>query len=129
MPELFSILTFDYNTAENIDITAEEPDWQDVLTLTTPDREAGQYLAMFSLQFTMNSTSSSFLYRFSLDGGNTWGPTYQKEVKDRSNTEVIEVFNVLDHTGGAIDIRMQASKESGADATVLKAFMSVERKQ
>ena len=126
--ELFDILTFDHITVENVDITTTDPDWTDLITLTTADREAGLYKLMFSLEFTLNSTSQSFLYRFSLDGGNNWGPVYQKEVKDRSNTEVIEVFNLIETAAiGVIDVRCQVTRESTADCTVVKGYISCER--
>ncbi len=126
--KIFDLLTFDHTKVENQDITTTDPDWTDILTLTTPDRESGVYGASFSLQFTLDSTTQSFMYRFSLDGGSSWGPVYQKEVKDRSNTEIIEVTNVLEHSGGPIDLRVQVTRESTADCTVKKAFISVERK-
>ncbi len=68
------------------------------------------------------------MYRFSLDGGGSWGPIYEKEVKDRSNTEIIEAVDVIDHTGGVIDLRVQCTREGTATCTVLKAFISCERK-
>ena len=127
--ELFNILTFDYDEVENIVITTTEPDWTDVLTLITLDREAGIYKATFSLKFHLNSTSQSFLYRFSLDGGATWGPEYEKEVKDRHNIEVIEVIDMIDHAAdGVMDIRVQCTREGTANCEVLKAFISIERK-
>ncbi len=126
--ELFDILTFDYDEVENLPITTTDPDWTDVLNLDTPDREAATYGLVFSLKFVLNSTSQSFLYRFSLDGGTTWGIEYEKEVKDRHNTEVIEVVDVLEHTGGPIELAVQCTRESTADCTVLKAFISAERK-
>ena len=126
--ELFDIITFDHTQVENQIITTTDPDWTDLLTLTTPDREAGTYGLVFSLQFTLNSTTQSFIYHFSLDGGSTWGPDYMKEVKDRSNTEIIEVVDVLNHDGGPLDLRVQVTRESTADCTVKKAFISAERK-
>ena len=126
--EIFDILTFDHDEVENIDITTTDPDWTDVLTLTTPNREAGVYGLVFALQFTLNSTSQAFMYRFSLDGGSSWGPIYEKEVKDRSNIEIIEAVDVIDHTGGVIDLRVQCTRAGTATCTVLKAFISCERK-
>ena len=126
--KLFDILTFDYTLVENTDITTTDPDWTDLLTLAVTGREAGVYGLVFSLQFTLHSTSQSFIYRFSTDGGATWGPDYMKEVKDRSNTEVIEVMDVITHTGGDLDIRVQVTRESTADCTVKKAFVTCERK-
>jgi len=119
---------FHYAQAENIDIATTDPDWTDVLTLTIPDAPAGTYKLDSSVQFTINSTSNSFIYRFSLDGGATWGPEYQKEVKDRSNTEILEVLNVIEHTGGTLDIRIQCTREGTPDCTVIKALMTAELK-
>jgi hypothetical protein len=128
MAELFNILTYDHDIAENIDITTTDPDWTDVLSVTTPDRETGLYQALFSLKCTLNSTSQSFLYRFSLDGGSTWGPVYEKEVKDRHNTEVIEVLKLYDQTTTSpIQIAVQCTREGTANCEVLEAFISIER--
>jgi len=126
--EIFDILTFDYNVAENIDILTTDPAWTDVISVSTLERETGLYKATFSLKFHMNSTSQSFLYRFSLDGGTTWGPAYEKEVKDRHNTEVVEVIDMIDHPGGQIEIFCQCTREGTADCEVIKGFISVERK-
>ncbi len=128
MAELFDILTFDHAIAQDVDITTTDPDWTDILVLNTADREVGTYGLIFSLQFTLNSTSQSFVYRFSLDGGTTWGPEYEKEVKDRSNTEIIEAMDVLEHTGGPIELAVQVTREGTADCNVRKAFIVAERK-
>jgi len=128
MAELFSILTFDHDKVEGVDIVTTDPDWTDILSLTTVDRAAGTYGLVFSLQFTLASTSQAFLYRFSLDGGATWGVAYEKEVKDRHNTEVVEVVDVLEHTGGPVELAVQVTREGTANCTVLKAFISCKRK-
>jgi len=126
--DIFNILTFDYDRVVDQDIITIDPDWTDILSLNTVDRVAGTYGLVFSLKFTLDSTAQSFLYRFSLDGGTTWGEVYQKEVKDRSNTEVIEVIDVLEHTGGVIQLAVQVTRESTADCIVREAFISAERK-
>ena len=126
--EIFDILTFDYNLVTDIDITTTDPDWTDVISVSTLDREPGTYKATFSLKFHLNSTSQSFLYRFSLDGGATWGIPYEKEVKDKHNTEVVEVIDIIEHTGGQIEVFCQCTREGHAACEVLKGFISVERK-
>ena len=128
MIEIFDVQTFDYSeiTTET-DITTTDPDWTDILLLSG-NRDQGTYKATFSLQFWLNSTSQSFMYRFSLDGGATWGPEYEKEVKDKHNIEVVEVISVIDHPGGDYDIRVQVTREGSADCTVKKAFISFDRK-
>ena len=129
MPELFDILTFDHNTVENVQITTTEPDWTDLIDLVTPERAAGLYALGFSLQFSLNSVSQSFIYQFSLDGGATWGPIYQKEVKDRSNIEVIEVVNMIElTTPQIISLQCRATRESTADCEVIKAVITCSRK-
>jgi len=129
MPELFDILTYDHAIVENVPIETTDPDWTDVLTLTTPERQPGLYELRFSLQFTLNSTSQSFLYQFSMDGGGSWGPIYQKEVKDRSNTEVLEVMNLLELTAAqVVDVRVRCTRDGSATCNVIKAFISCDRK-
>jgi hypothetical protein len=129
MPELFDILTYDYNIVENIPITTTTPDWTDVITLTTPERAAGTYGLAFSLQFNMASTTKSFMYRFSLDGGSTWGNTYYKEAKDKPDIQIIEVLSILELAAPAIiDVRCQCTREAAATCDVLKAILACERK-
>ena len=129
MPELFDILTFDQAMVEDIEITTTEPDWTDLISLTTPSRDVGLYSLAFSLQFTLNSTSQSFIYQFSLDGGATWVPIYQKEVKDRSNVEVIDIINMVRLTApGAIDVSCRVTREGSATCEVMKAVITCERK-
>ena len=129
MPELFDVLTFDSEVVENVQITTTDPNWTDLITLVTPNRAAGLYELSFSLQFTLNSTSQAFIYRFSLDGGASWGVEYEKEVKDRHNTEVVEVINLIETTAiGNIDVRCQVTREGTADCEVIKGFISCERK-
>lgn len=128
--ELFDILTFDYAKIENIDITTTDPDWTDLLNLNTPARPPGVYALKFSLQFHLNSTSQSFIYQFSMDGGATWGYEYQKEVKDRSNVEIIEVLNILETvTEAPIQVACRVTREGSANCTVIKCVLSCERKQ
>ena len=128
MIELFDVLTYDYDIVENIDITTTDPDWTEVLNLVTPNREAGLYKINFGLQFSLNSTSQSFLYRFSTDGGTNWGPIYSKEVKDRSNIEVIEVEKLQTlASADAFNILVEVTREGSADCEVLEAFISVQR--
>jgi hypothetical protein len=128
MAELFDILTFDYAEVENINITTTDPDWTDLIGLTTPERAIGVYSLGFSLQFSLNSTSQSFLYQFSLDGGATWGPIYQKEVKDKSNVEVIEVISILELAAPQIiSLKCRVTREGTADCNVIKAIGSCRR--
>ena len=127
--ELFDILTFDHALVENVDITTTDPDWTDLLTLNAPDRAAGLYKLTFSLQFILDSTSQAFLYRFSHDGGATWGVAYEKEVKDRHNTDVIEVIDLIETTAiGTIDIRCQVTRAGSADCNIIKGFITCDRK-
>jgi hypothetical protein len=64
-----------------------------------------------------------------MDGGNSWGPIYQKEVKDESNTEILEVINVIEQSAaGPIDLRCRVTREDTPDCTVIKGMISCERK-
>ena len=128
--ELFDILTYDYAIVENVDVSEIEPDWQDLCSLVTPMRSPGTYKLTFSLQFHINSTSQEFLYRFSLDGGGNWGPTYAKKVKGRDNMEMIEVLDIIELTASdTVNLKCQVSKTSSVDCTITKALISCERKK
>jgi hypothetical protein len=131
--ELFKILTFKYAKTENVDVTTIISDsdpanqWTDLLSLTETI-EAGTYAVVGAIQFQVGTVRQSFIYRFSYDGGATWGPEYYKEVKDKQNVEVVEVLDVIEHAGGDIDFKCQVTREGDFDCTVLKAILSVERK-
>jgi hypothetical protein len=128
MAELFDILAHHHEIVEAVDITTTDPDWTDLITLLTPDLDAGVFGLVFSLQFNMDSTNRSFMYRFSNDGGATWSDIYEHESKDKSNTDIIEVFDLINHPGGVLDLRCQVTRESDADCVVRKAIISVDRK-
>jgi hypothetical protein len=131
--ELFDILTFKYAKAENVDITTTISDsdpanqWTDLLTL---DRtlDPGTYAVVGAIQFQVGTVRQSFIYRFSYDGGATWGPSYYKEVKDKQNIEIVEALDIIRHDGGDIDFRCQVTREGDFDCTVIKAILSIERK-
>ena len=127
--ELFDILAFESTVVENVPIDTTEPDFVTVITHQRTGLALGDYKLTFSMRFNHHTTSQSFLYRFSLDGGATWGLTYEKEVKERNNSEVIEVINVLKGIQGDLDVRLQCSREGTATCTVEKAFISSERKK
>jgi hypothetical protein len=127
--EIFDLLTFDQSEVENVQITTTDPDWTDLIDLVTPERDTGIYALGFSLQFSLNSVSQSFIYQFSIDDGATWGPIYQKEVKDRSNIEVIEVFNTIELTTPQIlALKCRVTREGSADCEVIKAMITCSRK-
>ena len=127
--ELFDILAYEDTVVENLPIATTEPDWTDVITHQRTGLALGDYQLTFSMRFVHNTTSQAFLYRFSLDGGVTWGVAYEKEVKDRHNSEVIEVVNVLKYIEGDLDVRLQCTREGTANCTIEKAFISSERKK
>ena len=127
--ELFDILTFDHIHVLDVEVTAEDPDWQELVRLTTPNRATGLYLVKLELIFTISTTSSSAMYRFSLDGGSTWSDTFMEEVQDRTNVTVTDMNAIEGHPGGPIDIIIQAAKESASPTfTAKKAKIIVERK-
>jgi len=126
--ELMDILTHDYQIIEDVDMTAIEPSWQDLLLLVTPDRSGGVYSLACSIQFSLDSTSQDFLYQFSTDGGTNWGAIYEKRVKGRGNIEILEVLDLIDHAGGVMDLRCRVSKSGNATCTIIKAIFSLSRK-
>ena len=127
--EIFDVLVFRHNIVENVDITTTDPDWTDLMTLSVPDMSAGLYALSFSLKFNMHSTTKSFMYRFSVDGGVTWGITHYKEAKDKTDIQIIEVFDLIQTMAvGTIDIRCQVTREANASCVVEKGIISFERK-
>jgi len=126
MAELFDIFAQSDTEVNDVDITTTHPDWTPLITLSG-NKAAGRYKLIFSLQFQVGSTRNSFIYQFSLDGGNNWGPEYYKEVKDKTNTEIIDAFNLVDHPGGLLDVRVRVTRESNMNCKVIKGLISAER--
>ena len=130
MAELFDILAHQFSKVENIDVTAIDPDWLDLITLATPTLAAGTYQATASIQFHINSVNTDLLYQFSEDGGANWGPVYMKRIKGKDNIEVLEVIELIELAADtALDIRCRVAKSADEACEITKGYLMIERKR
>jgi hypothetical protein len=110
--DIFDILTYDNQVAENITITTDYPDWTQINYFTSPVREAGKYKIGMSVIWKLGTVTKSGLLRYSLDGGSTW-KEFQSEPKDKTNDNANVFAQTVDHAGGAFDIRIDMTREAG----------------
>jgi len=117
--------TYDHDTAKNVIIT--DTAFIDLASLNTT-RDAGLYEIKFSKTFKYSSKTNSAIFRWSLDGGTSW-ETFPIEVKDTTNVHASSYVFPYMHSGGAFDIRMQATCENNGQTLDIKyANIIVERK-
>ena len=107
MRELFTILTSDTTTGSATDVGTS---WEQLVTLTTPAREAGKYRA--SVVFVTTFPTASRSIEWKTTGGVSMGP-FQHEQSDSTNYEPYEFSTEVDHIGGVFSFTFEAQKESG----------------
>ena len=118
--------TYDYDTASNVTVTNDV--YQEVARLTTPSRPAGTYEVKLSMLYSLNSTTTSAYFRFSLDGGVSWTEVIE-EPKDITDNRAKTLLLVDIHTLGIKDIVVQARKEVAGDVmTISNLSVIYERK-
>jgi hypothetical protein len=126
--EIFDVLTYDNNVVNDVNITTDHPNWTEVNHFTTPAREAGKYKISMSVIWKLDTTTKSGMLRYSTDGGSTF-KEFQSEPKDKTNDNANVFALTLDHTGGAIDVRVDMTRESGTNAMdCSRSEIIVERK-
>lgn len=118
--------TYDYAQGNNITVTDDV--YEDILTLTTPSRGVGIYKLTQSMLYSLNSTTTSAYFRFSINGGSTWTEV-RREPKDNTDVLASVYTTTIVHPGGVFDLIIQARKEAaGAILTVAQIDVSFERK-
>lgn len=91
-------------------------------------KDAGSYLVLQSMIYSLDSITTSAFFRFSVDGGTTWTEV-RREPKDNTDKEPLSNAFMLTHAGGILDIQIEARKEAIGD--VLEIFsldLIIERK-
>ena len=73
------IPSYDYVQGNSITVTGAV--YEEIARLTTPSREAGIYKLSQSMMYSLNSTTNSAYFRFSINGGSTWNEI-RREPKD-----------------------------------------------
>lgn len=108
MPELFDVLTYDYE--KTVDVLNIPETYTPVGTLTTPLRAAGTYVLGFSLTYNFDRTTESVFFRWRQNGG-AW-TEYSSEPKDI--TDSLNAFYEFpaDYTEISHTIEVQMRKET-----------------
>ena len=107
-----------YDFKKESGITIVDDTYQEVARLAVT-RNAGLYQVAMSFTWTLNSTTQSGFFRWSIDGGVTF-TEFQSEPKDITNKSAVYYAYPLNHDGGVFDFIVQMRKENPAD------IMSVE---
>ena len=118
--------TFDSVSSEVVTVTDDT--YEEIVRLTTESRAAGTYKVEKAMLYSLNSTTTSTFFRFSLDGGDNW-TEIREEPKDSTDLRPITHPNIVVHTEGIFDIILQARKENASDTlTIQQVSIILERK-
>ena len=120
------IPTYDYEKDSLIVVTGAT--YEEIARLTTPSRVAGVYKLSQSMLYSLNSTTTSAFFRFSIDGGTTWNEI-RREPKDNTDVLPSAYTSTVIHTGGVFEVIVESRKEVAGDVlTVLSIDLIFERK-
>ena len=119
MPKFTDYMTYDYSKVA--DVTVTDATYEQVAELVTPSRVAGTYKLTLSMLHTLNTTARSAYFRFSQDGGSTWVEV-PREPKDTTDKDPRTLIQTVVHTGGIMDIKVQARKEAAGDVLIIDAL-------
>ena len=130
MAELRDLTRFEYNPSGAVTINTVHPDFTNVNNfVSSGDLLAGTYAIVVNVAYTNSDRNHKSIWRVSTDGGATWSEETYTEVKDVDNVEVDEWVYVVNHSGGALNIILQGSKDnSSLVAEVLNSIITLERK-
>lgn len=106
---LAAAYTFDYNKQPTPIALTET--FQTVNELTM-DRGPGVYLWAVSATWWYTTTNRAVELRFSVDGGQTWGPTFHMEPSDAQDRMPFFYSFPVQHPGGVRRVIMQCRKTS-----------------
>lgn len=119
--------TYDFTHVENVVINSDT--YSLAARLLTEDRDAGTYSITNSMLYSYDSTNRSAYFRFSLNGGIDW-IEIRKEPKDNTDKLPESYTTTLEHTGGIIDVRIEARCESNGDIlTIYKLDIMLKREK
>ena len=114
--EAQSFYTYDYTTVNDITVTNDV--YEQVASLIIADRVAGTYRFEATMLYSLNSVTNSSFFRFSLDNGATW-VEIRRETKDITDVIPVAYATTVVHTGGAVNIVVQARKEVASDVLTI----------
>lgn len=118
--------SYDYQKITSFTVTGST--YEEITRLTTTSRSAGTYKLDLSMLSSLNSTTTSAFFRFSLDGGTTWVEV-EREPKNTTDVIPLNYFTTIGHTGGVFECIVQGRKEVAGDVlTVHTLDISFDRK-
>lgn len=120
---IFDALTYDTVKQQNVLVTEFEPTYQNVATLSTPSREAGQYETGFSLTYVSTDAASDVFFRFRINGGG-WNVF---QVETVSITDEIPWYYAYPSglAAGVNTIEFEMAKQTGHTGTLTALFVDV----
>ena len=111
--------TYDYIKESAITVTGDV--YEEIARLTTSSRDAGIYKLTQSMLYTLNSTTTSAFFRFSIDGGVNWGEI-RREPKDNLDTIPSAYTSTIVHSGGVFEVIIESKKENSGDILVVSTI-------
>lgn len=103
------LATFDYHKTNSPIAVGDS--WTEINALAI-DRPAGLYVWAVSVTWVFDSSNRSAEFRFSTDGGQTWGEAWRLEPSDNTNRHPLFYSFPVQHAGGPRSVIMQARKLS-----------------
>ena len=119
--------SFNYSQIGSTAVTGDV--YEDLVNDTYLGLSAGIYKLDLNMLYSLNSTTNSSYFRYSVDGGISWVEV-RKESKDITDINNDSYATVINFVGGDFNIRIQGRKENAADTlTVESLTATLERKQ
>ena len=110
------------------EITTVAPTFTDLISVSAPNAKSGIYEYKFSILFTLNSTSNSAIFEYSLD--NTTWYRIRIEAKDTDDQRPLTYFFPIEYISDTpLNLYIRAAKEVGTNTmTVLFADAIIDQK-
>jgi len=125
--ELENFTLYTFNTVN--DVTIVDSTYEQVNQVSLTELAGGTYEVKLSQVYSLDSSTTSAFFRFSLDGGGTW-VEIRREPKDNTDNLDMTMFvpiNVAD--GGTLNVIIEARKEVTGDVLFISSnSIVVERK-
>ena len=109
-----------YQQSTDCCITVAGDTYEDLLTLDVTDMEAdGIYELRMSMLYSLDNTTRSAYFRFSIDNGATWVEV-AKEPKDTTDLTPMNYWKVVTGISGTMNIIIQGRKENVVDVLYIQ---------
>ena len=116
MADIFDILRFEVDKTSDLTMTDT---YQEIGNVEMLDAELGTYEYGFSVTHSFDSTTTSEMFRMSLDDGATWDE-YIIEPKDKTD-EIFDSYNFFKvGMSGDLSLILEARQETSAGVMVVQ---------